>query len=139
MLLQTGAAYVSTGRINSLYRVILLGMDNVRVTIVGAKKQQVLNVLSVSVALVIQHAKRMCHVILSSVACLVIRHYIREKLLNTKMCVLTFSTAFVYSYQIFMKCESHPQISYKDSNIKFHKNPFSGSRDAPCGMTGRQA
>ena len=29
MLLQTGAAYVSIGRINSLYRVILLGMDNV--------------------------------------------------------------------------------------------------------------
>ena len=28
MLLQTGAAYVSTERINSLYRVILLGMDN---------------------------------------------------------------------------------------------------------------
>ena len=29
MLLQTGAAYVSTEQINSLYRVILLGMDNV--------------------------------------------------------------------------------------------------------------
>jgi hypothetical protein len=29
VLLQTGAAYVSTERINSLYRVILLGMDNV--------------------------------------------------------------------------------------------------------------
>ena len=29
MLLQTGAAYVSTARIHNLYRVILLGMDNV--------------------------------------------------------------------------------------------------------------
>ena len=29
MLLQTGAAYVSIERINSLYRVILLGTDNV--------------------------------------------------------------------------------------------------------------
>jgi len=29
VLLQTGAAYVSTERINSLYRVILLRMDNV--------------------------------------------------------------------------------------------------------------
>jgi hypothetical protein len=29
VLPQTGAAYVSTERINSLYRVILLGMDNV--------------------------------------------------------------------------------------------------------------
>jgi len=28
-LLQTGAAYVSIGRIHSLYRVSLLGMDNV--------------------------------------------------------------------------------------------------------------
>jgi len=91
----------------------------------------------------------MCHIILSSVACLVLpfffptlshkRHYIREKLLNTKMCVFTFSTTFVYSYQIFMQRESSPQISDKDSNTKFHKNPFSGSRVVPCGMTGRQA
>jgi hypothetical protein len=29
VLLQTGAAYLSTERINNLYRVILLGMDNV--------------------------------------------------------------------------------------------------------------
>jgi len=29
VLLQTGAAYESTERINSLYRVILLGMDNI--------------------------------------------------------------------------------------------------------------
>jgi hypothetical protein len=29
VLLQTGAAYVNTERINILYRVILLGMDNV--------------------------------------------------------------------------------------------------------------
>jgi len=29
VLLQTGAAYVSAERINSLYRVILLGMDNI--------------------------------------------------------------------------------------------------------------
>jgi hypothetical protein len=30
VLLQTGTAYVSTERINSLYRVISLGMDNVK-------------------------------------------------------------------------------------------------------------
>jgi len=29
MLFQTGAAYVSTVRIHNMYRVILLGMDNV--------------------------------------------------------------------------------------------------------------
>ena len=55
------------------------------------------------------------------------------------MCVFTFSATFVYSYQIFMQRESSPQISDKDSNIRFHKNPFSGSRVVQCGMTGRQA
>jgi hypothetical protein len=44
----------------------------VRVTIVALGKQQVLHILSVSVALVIKHAKRMRHIILSPVACLVL-------------------------------------------------------------------
>ena len=34
-----------------------------------------------------------------------------------------------------MKLEFSRQILEKYSNIKFHKNPFSGSRVAPCGQT----
>ena len=47
-------------------------LRRVRVNIVGVEKQQVLNILSVSVPLVTQHAKRMRHIMLPSVACLVL-------------------------------------------------------------------
>jgi hypothetical protein len=43
-----------------------------------------------------------------------------------------------YSCQILMKLEFSRQIVEKHSNIKFHKNPSSGSRVVPCGQTGRQ-
>jgi predicted CDP-diglyceride synthetase/phosphatidate cytidylyltransferase len=58
----------------------------------------------VSVALVIQHAKRMRLVILSFVACLALqnfstlshkRHDFRKNVIENKMCVLIFSTSFV--------------------------------------------
>jgi hypothetical protein len=58
----------------------------------------------VSVALVIQHAKRMRRIILSSVGCLTLpyfstlshkRHDFREKIIEHKMCVLIFCTTFV--------------------------------------------
>jgi hypothetical protein len=82
------------------------------------------------------------------------RHNFRKKLLNMK-CVLIFSSAFVwnishfmknwarcynkrtlvlmwnvrYSYQSLMKPAFSRQIFEKSSNVKFHENPSSGSRE----------
>jgi len=42
-----------------------------------------------------------------------------------------------YSRQILLKLEFSRQIFEKYPNIKFHKNPSSGSR-VPCGRTDRQ-
>jgi hypothetical protein len=58
----------------------------------------------VSVALVIQHAKRMCRIILSSVVCPAVPyfstlshewHHFREKITEYKICVSIFSKTFV--------------------------------------------
>jgi hypothetical protein len=67
----------------------------------------------VSVALVIQHAKRMRRIVLSSVACLAVpyfytlshkRHDFRgKKVIEYKMCVLSSSTAFIWNTSRFKK------------------------------------
>ena len=44
-----------------------------------------------------------------------------------------------YSCQISMKLKLSPQIFEKYSDIKFHKNPSSGSRIGPCGPTNIRA
>jgi hypothetical protein len=87
-------------------------LRRVRVTVVAVEKQYVLNILSVSVALVIQHAKRMRHVVLPSVACLALayfstlshkQHDFRKNVTEYKMCVLILSTNFVWNISHFKK------------------------------------
>ena len=87
-----------------------------------------------------------------------------KKVIEHKMCVLTFSTIFVsniifhsrknwarynqkcllffvqstrYSCPILMKLKFSRQVFEKYSNIRFHKNPSSGSRVIPYGQMGR--
>jgi hypothetical protein len=77
----------------------------VRVTIFAEEEQELLTYSEcVSVALVIQHVKRMRRIILSSVACLALPHFstlshkrldFRENVIENKMCVLIFTTTFV--------------------------------------------
>jgi len=77
-------------------------------TIVAVEKQWVLHTLSVSVVLVVQHAKCMCHIILLSVACPAVPYFstlfhkqndFEEKNIYIvyKMCVLIFITTFAWN------------------------------------------
>jgi hypothetical protein len=54
---------------------INLTLRGVRVTTVVVEKQKVLHILSVSAALVMEHAMRMRRIILSPVACLAVQHF----------------------------------------------------------------
>ena len=74
------------------------------ITIVSVGKQLVLHNRSVCIALFVQHAKRMPHIVLSSVACPAVQYFstsshkwydFREEITEHKMCVLIFSVNFV--------------------------------------------
>ena len=126
-------------------------------------------------ASVTQHAKRMRRIRLPSVACPALPYFSTlyhkrydflggKKFIEHKMCVLIFSTTFVwnishskkkkaryyhkcsqvfkksthYSCQILMKSEFSQQTFKISTNLKFHENPSSESRVVPCGRRDRQ-
>ena len=52
-------------------------------------------------------------------------------------CILAFMESNPYSFPVLTKLGFSRQIFEKYSNIKFHENSPSGSRDFPCGRTDR--
>jgi len=52
-----------------------------------------------------------------------------------RKCMLVLLESTLYSCSILMKLEFFKEIFEKYSNVKFHDNPFSGSRVVACGQT----
>jgi len=61
--------------------------------------------------------------------------FVRDFWYSTKISVRCYHKYIRYSCRILIKIEVSQQIFQKFSNIKFHENPSSGSRSAPCRQT----
>jgi hypothetical protein len=87
-----------------------------------------------SAALVIQHAKRMCCFILSSVACLVVtllstlshkRHDFRKNVIEHTICILIFCTTFSGIMLILRRIQRDIIINVQSASCKIHTRYFS--------------
>jgi len=65
-------------------------------------------------------------------------HFMKNWARRDRKCIPVFMCNTHYSCRILMKLEFCRQCFEKYSNIKYHKNPSSGSRVVPCGQTDGQ-
>jgi hypothetical protein len=113
--------YYKTGNVR-----VNVTVRRVRITIVAVEKQYILHILSVTIALVIQHAMRMRRIILSSVACLALPYFSTlshkrhdfGKVIESKMCVLIFSTTCVWKRLIIRRIQRDIIINVHMSSCK---------------------
>jgi len=79
----------------------------------------------------------MCFLIFSRRFARNIYHFKNNSARYDRKCIIIFMWSTRYSCQILMKLELSRQMFGKYSNLKFHENPFSGSRVFPRGRTNR--
>ena len=101
----------------------------------------------VSVTMVIQHAKRMRHIVICGLPPFYIAftHYLTNGTVTAyKMCVFSFCSNLFETFLVLSRillnlnflCSFSNKKKY--SNTKFHENPSNGSRVVPCGQTDRR-
>ena len=80
---------------------------------------------------------KMCVLIFSTTFVWNISDYKKNSARYDNKCTLVFTYSTGYTYEILTKLEFSRKILEKYSKIKFYKNSFSGSTVLPCGRTER--